>query len=149
MGLEEELKTNFRSEAQKLRLNIHYTSHYLLSRFQTVVMARGLTLSQFNVLRILRGQHPQKVSLNSVGERMIDKHPDVSRIIDRLVKKGYVSRMEASCDRRQKEVTITPNGLKLLEQLDDCERGMDSLINHLSSSDVCFLNEILDSIRTK
>jgi len=147
MKLEEEIRSKFRSEYQKVRLNIFFTNNYLLSGFQDLVNSYGITATQYNVLRILRGQHPKTASIGLIKERMLDKNSDISRIVDRLFKKKLVKRVESSCDRRQKEISISNDGLSMLSKMDTCEAKLDKLVANLSDTEVQLLNDLLDKIR--
>jgi DNA-binding MarR family transcriptional regulator len=147
MTLEKALKTRFRNTYQKTRLNIHYTNNYLSHKSQMLFKAYGLTASQFNVLRILRGQHPKTASIGLIKERMIDKSSDVSRIVDRLLLKDLIKRNECKLDRRQKDVMISEKGLELLGKMDVCEKKLDSQFRHLSLQELDDLNNLLDKIR--
>lgn len=109
----------------------------------------GLAAPQFNVLRILRGQHPDAASIGLIKERMLDKNSDVSRIVERLFKKKLIERKESKSDRRQKEVLLTKKGLELLEKMAFCEKQEDAVLSNLNKKEVKVLNELLDKIRDK
>ena len=87
--------------------------------FQHVVEPWGLTVQQFNVLRILRGAGPRGLPTLEVGERMIEKTPGVTRLLDRLAEKGWVRRDRCAEDRRQVFCRITQEGLGRLAELDE------------------------------
>ena len=78
---------------------------------------------------------------------MLDKSSDVSRIVDRLFFKGYIDRKENPNDRRQKEIAITKEGMDLLNNMDDCEKKVDALLENLTSDELKELNRLLDKIR--
>lgn len=150
MKLEEELKGWFRNEYHKGLINIAYTSKQLGYSFVQSLKTHGLAEQQYNVLRILRGFRSEApLSIGFIKERMLDKDSDVSRIVDRLYEKGYVSRLENPTDRRQKAVNITENGLKLLDQMLSCELKGDTLLQNLTSDEIIELNRLLDKIREK
>ena len=108
----------------------------------------GLAEQQYNVLRILRGFHSEApLSISFIKERMLDKDSDVSRIVDRLVQKDLVSRVENPNDRRQKSVEITKSGLSLLDKMFNCELKADTLLSNLTLDEVVELNRLLDKIR--
>src|SRR5690606_17048474 len=90
-----------------------------------VVEPRGITLQQYNVLRILRGAGAEGLPTLEIGERMIEQAPGVTRLVDRLESKGLVRRERRSTDRRQVFCLITTEGLELLEQLDEPVRQAD------------------------
>lgn len=147
MRLEEEIKGHFRSPYHKARINIYYTNSYLSGNFLSSVKKYGLTPVQYNVLRILRRMQPEAVDLKFIRERLLDHHPDVSRLIDRLYRKGWVERKENPGDRREKLIRITRSGLDLIAGMDQCEQSLDQLMEKLSPKEVDTLNQLLDKIR--
>ena len=89
MRLEDEIQQyTFRNVHQKLLINLFYTYNVLSSSTQEILKAENLTMQQFNILRILRGQHPRPSTNTMVKERMLDKNSDVTRLIDRMVRDG-------------------------------------------------------------
>ena len=88
MKIEEEIKqTQFRSPLHRLLVNLMYTNNWLCDSQMRLLKPFGLTLPQYNVLRILRGQHPKPVRINDITERMMDKMSNASRLVDKLVLK--------------------------------------------------------------
>lgn len=146
MKIEEEIKSRFRNEYHKAFVNLIYTEKSLNYQFIQLIKKYGLTEPQYNILRILRGAR-KAVSINYLKERMLDKSSDVSRIIDRLLNKGFVKREENPRDRRQKNIAITDNGLTALAEMDSCESKLDSLLKNLTPEEVSELNRLLDKIR--
>ncbi len=149
MKLEDEIKSRFQSEYHKAALNIMFTHSWLTGILKKRTDTRHITLQQYNILRILRGQYPNPATVNLLKERMIDKMPDVSRIIDRLVQKELVSRCTNKCDRRAVDILITEKVLDILAELDvDDEMRIDHIINeHLSEGECETLNHLLDKMR--
>ncbi|PZR37992.1 MAG: MarR family transcriptional regulator, partial [Azospira oryzae] len=89
MKIEEEIKQpKFRSDYQKVAINLIFTANWLINKQQDFFKPYGITASQFNILRILRGQHPNKISGVEIKSRMLDKNSDIPRLLDRLVKKN-------------------------------------------------------------
>ncbi|SEN51432.1 DNA-binding transcriptional regulator, MarR family [bacterium A37T11] len=150
MKLEDEIKSRFQNEYHKAALNIMFTNSWLISLLKKRTDAKHITLQQYNILRILRGQHPNPATVNLLKERMIDKMPDVSRIIDRLVQKEFVSRCTNNRDRRAVDILITDKGLNILHQLDiDDEMKLDHLLNkNLTEQECQTLNYLLDKMRS-
>ena len=108
-----------------------------------------LAESQYNILRVLRGFRSEgAVSIGFLKERMLDKHSDVSRLVDKLHERGLIDRTENKEDRRQKAIVITPKGLELLSAMDECEEKVDSLLSRLDSEEILVLNKLLDKIRS-
>ncbi|MBL4652047.1 MAG: MarR family transcriptional regulator [Flavobacteriales bacterium] len=147
MKLEDELKSKFRNEAQKARLNIYFTYNFIGGKMQELMKSYGLTATQYNILRILRGQETKTASVGMIKERMIEKNSDVSRLLDRLLAKNFIERNESKSDRRQKDVKILKSGLDLLKKMDSCEEKSDQLLSNLSEKEIKELNYLLDKIR--
>ena len=107
-------------------------------------------MQQYNILRILRGQHPKAANINTLKERMLDKMSDVSRLVERLRKAGLVERRSSEIDRRSVDVQITAKGLALLEEVDvDLPKLEDSLNLSLTEEEAIQLNTLLDKILTR
>lgn len=148
MRLEQEIKTKqFRSERHKLTVNIIYSYGWLMDRNNKMFHQHGLTLQQYNILRILRGQHPHPCNLQLLKERMLDKQPDVSRLVERLVQKGFIDRKTSIDDRRKLHIVISQVGLELLTRMDAQVIAADDSLNALSTEEVIQLNELLDRLR--
>lgn len=109
----------------------------------------GVTLPQFNVLRILRGQKGKPLSINELIERMIDKSSNASRIVDKLESKQYVLRRVCSNDRRQVEVTITEKGLGLLKEMDEPIKSLELQVRGISEKEAETINILLDQIKSE
>jgi DNA-binding MarR family transcriptional regulator len=106
--LEDEIKQpTFQSEGQKAYLNIIFTSGWLSQRQAAAFRPDGITLPQFNVLRILRGQHPKPATVALLIERMLDKTSNASRIVDKLEEKKFVTRTVCPANRRAVDIRIT------------------------------------------
>lgn len=103
-------------------LNLLVAASHVRERFERISAAQGITQTQYNVLRILRGAHPDGHARCDIAMRMIEKSPDVTRLIDRLEDQGLVERDRSQSDRRLSITRITPRGLKLLQQM---QSGID------------------------
>jgi DNA-binding MarR family transcriptional regulator len=148
MKLEDEIQQkSFRSPQQKLAINLAYTANWLDKYYSGVFKDRDLTIQQFNVLRILRGQQPNYCSLKVIKERMIDRMSDTSRIVDKLVSKGFVIRSQCPNDRRSVNIIISDKGLELLRKLDFIDDAMIDVFKQLSTEQVETLNMLLDKLR--
>ncbi len=150
MKLEDEIKQNkkFKSEHQKLAVNIMFTSSWLYRTHGQFLKCFGLSPEQFNVLRILRGQHPNCANNQLISERMIDKSSNSSRIVEKLKQKSLVERKENKNDRRHVDITITQKGLDLLQKIDNAEnKSIDDIKNNISVKDAEVLNDLLDQLR--
>ncbi|MCU0446403.1 MAG: MarR family transcriptional regulator [Microscillaceae bacterium] len=148
MKIEEEIQqSKFRNEFQKLAINLLFTANWLDNKHRDFLKEYDITVQQFNVLRILRGQHPKPVSVSDIRQRMIDKMSDVSRIVERLRLQGLLSRVECEQDRRLVDVTITDKGLELLALIDQRMDDMELVLHQVSESEAKVLNELLDKMR--
>ncbi|MBX7241107.1 MAG: MarR family transcriptional regulator [Bacteroidia bacterium] len=149
MNIEEEIKqSKFRNQRIKALINITFTSNYIELELKNKIEPYGITIQQFNVLRILRGQYPAYVSNTIIKERMIDKMPDTSRLIDRLEAKGYVEKHKCKKDRRLVDIRISEAGLSILKEIDSVETTFEDLLM-LTESEAELLNQLLDKIRNK
>lgn len=148
MGIDKDIHQNkFRNEHQRASLNLLFTYGWMLERIKHFLASKDITPQQFNILRILRGSYPQPLSTLQIRERMLDKMSDTSRIVDRLVLKGFVKKGECKKDRRLVDVIISEKGKALLEQLDAKERELDNILGNLTPKEAQTLNELLDKIR--
>jgi DNA-binding MarR family transcriptional regulator len=147
MKIEEEIHSRFRNDRHKAGVNLIYTSNWFSDQISGLLKRYELTMQQYNVLRILRGIAPQPVSVKYIRERMLDKMPDVSRMVEKLREKGLVDRHECPEDRRNVNITITQAGLDLLGSVDpDLEIG-EEIFQQLSDQEVAQFNLLLDKLR--
>lgn len=145
MKIEEEIKQPvFKSPLQKALLNLIYTSNWLQGRQQNFFKAFNITLTQYNILRILRGQHPKSISATDIKARMLDRNSDVSRLLDRLAAKNLISKSTCQNDRRSADVAITQDGLDLLTAIGD---KIDEQTLYLTSEEAELLSDLLDKSR--
>ena len=150
MSLEHDIQQRtFRNEYQKAIINILYTQNYLVDQMTEVFKQFEITRQQYNVLRILRGQHPKHASINLIKERMLEKMSDSSRIVERLRIKGLIQRADGKNDKRSVEITITGEGLDLLNKMKDPIEELENFLNHLSIDEARELNNLLDKIRPR
>ena len=147
MSLEKDIsQQSFRNEHQKGIINIIYTYNWMNEKMKKVFDAEGITGQQYNILRILRGA-AKPISTLQIRERMLDKMSDTSRMVDRLVLKGLAKKNVCKNDKRLVDVSISPNGIKLLEKIDKHENDMDAILGTLSDAETKTLNKLLDKIR--
>ena len=148
MKIEEEIQqTKFRNPHHKAMLNLFYTAGWLESKNKDFFKKYGITNQQFNILRILRGQHPNKISGAEIKSRMLDKNSDVSRLLDRLITKKLAIKSQCANDKRAADIAITEKGLQLLKQLDDKIDQTDSKALNLSPAEAVKLSNLLDKCR--
>ena len=139
-------QSNFKSEYQKAIVNLIFTYNWTTEQLKNIFNEEGLTLQQFNILRILRGSQAA-ISTLQIRERMLDKMSDTSRIVDRIIIKGFAKKTICKADKRLVDVTITSKGLKLLEKMDKQEDKMEAIFENLSETEAKTLNKLLDKIR--
>ncbi len=148
MQIGEEIQSNkFEDNYHKAVINITYTYGWLSNNFRNRFEKHNLTQQQFNVLRILRGQYPNPATINMIKERMLDKMSDASRIVDRLMQKGLVSRCTNNKDRRAVDIRISEEGLEILSKMDEEFKTSDMLKNNLTEDEAGKLSDLLDKLR--
>lgn len=148
--LEEAIKSNkFRTEVQKAGLNILYTAWWLKTIMSRELKEYGLTHEQYNVLRILKGKHPQQMCVRDIACRMIEKSSNVPRIIDRLEDKKLVERNTSTEDKRETVITLTQAGIDILALSND--RVNNVLQENVAIDEQCAqkLNALLEQVRSK
>jgi DNA-binding MarR family transcriptional regulator len=138
----------FRSEHERAAVNVLYTATWILEHMRDFLAGYGITQQQYNVLRILRGQYPESISTCDIRNRMIDRAPDASRIVDRMIAKNLVQKTPSVKDKRRIDVTITKNGLALLDAISVAMEGPDNLLRRLSTEDCKNLNTLLDTMKS-
>ncbi len=149
MSIETDIKqSNFKSPHMKAVVNILYTNSWLQTVQMEIFKPFDLTIQQYNVLRILRGQYPNPITVIAIIERMMDKMSNASRLVDKLLLKGLAVRTECPNDRRAVDVKITQKGLDLLEELDILQDNWEKNLKGLSEEEALLLSDLLDKIRT-
>lgn len=149
MSIENDImQKKFRSPLHKVYLNILFTSNWILSKELEIFKTYGLSSQQYNVLRILKGQHPNAVKVGSIAERMLDRNSNTSRLIDKLYQKKYVDRVVCPKDRRAMDVTLTPAGLQVLEDLEPiiAERE-NTTAQYITEEEATLMSNLLDKLR--
>ncbi len=149
MGIAEEIKQKkFKTEYSKAVVNLIYTNSWLNQTHVELFKPFGLTTPQFNILRILRGQHPEPSTVNLLIDRMLDKSSNASRIVDKLEEKKLVIRKQCNNDRRAVDVFISKEGLNLLSKLDKEMESWEKQSRNLTEEESKILNTLLDKIRS-
>ena len=148
MKLEEEIRqSKFESMHQKAVLNVIFTANWINSRFRDIFKPYDLTPQQYNVLRILRGRHPQSANPGEIKDVMLDKNPDLTRLCDRLCKVGMITRTVNKNNRRKMNIKITDKGLEVLAQLDPEMRRLQESMVFISEEESASLSDLLDKMR--
>lgn len=148
MSIEQDIKqAHFRNNHQKGIINIIYTYNWLMERIKNILASEDITHQQFNILRILRGAYPSPLSTLQIRERMLDKMSDTSRIVDRLIAKGLVTKSISPVDKRLVDVVISEAGQQLLQKLDNRVEEMDNILGGLNDEEAQQLSNLLDQVR--
>lgn len=150
MKIEEIIKTTINlDDSKKIILNIIYTQNVITDKFNEVIKPHDLSSEQYNVLRILRGQKGCPANMCIIQERMLSKNSNTTRLIDKLLLKGLVTREVCPENRRKIEVLITEKGLELLTILDPkIMEHEDLFASNLSFNEKEQLNTLLEKYRT-
>lgn len=146
MKIEEILNTTFKNSQQKVIVNIRHTANYLNNHQSNFMSDFNISMAQFNILRILRGAKGE-INVNTVKDRMIEKSPNTTRLMDKLVQKGLINRENSSKDRRVVMVEITQKGLDLLSEIDGKLDGSKIIPQNFSNEDSEMLSNLLDKLR--
>lgn len=141
------LASKFENVFQQSLVNIIYTYHWNMQQVKEVLKPFDITAQQYNVLRILRGQYPSPATVNLIKSRILDKMSDTSRIIDRLIQKGFVKKTVNSQDKRAVDVLISDKGLTLLKKLDQEVDFSKFISPNLTADEAIQLNLLLDKMR--
>lgn len=148
LQLEIQQRQPFRSRAHEAVIGLLRTTDVLRRQFEKMVAPYGITLQQYNVLRILRGAGEEGLPTLSIAERMIEETPGITRLLDRLEAKELVWRKRCREDRRQVLCYLTPAGLDLINRLDEPVHEADqTVLASLSPEQQETLCRLLDAIR--
>lgn len=147
--LEDILKTSTEfSLSKKTVLNITYSSVWMRDAIASVLKPFDISIEQFNVLRILRGQKGEPINLQDIQDRMISKMSNTTRLVDKLILKKYVKRFTCEKNRRKVEIFITDEGLKILAQIDPLIEAIESdITSGINHEEMITLNNLLTKIR--
>lgn len=146
MKIDDIIKSRFKTPFMKAMVNVRFTSNYL-SGLQNNFMAQyDLTMPQFNILRILRGAG-DLMSVNTIKDRMVEKSPNTTRLMDKLIEKGLIERERCEKDRRIVYVKISQKGLDLLQTIDESGQFERLLPKNLTDEESNLLSDLLDKLR--
>ena len=149
MGLEKDIeqKTTFPNDESRALVNILYSSAWLTERLKSRFKPYGITPKQYNILRILNGAE-EPMSTSQIRGRMLDKMSDVTRLIDRMVLKEWITKKESKIDRRLVDVRIIREGQKLLNDIGQAITPIDNIMSNLNQNECAQLNLLLDKMRS-
>ena len=145
--IEDEIKSTFKDEKQKMLINLMFTASWLKNHHSDLLRPFNITPQQYNILRILRG-NGDFMPMNTVKERMIDKSPNTTRLVDKLIAKNLVERKRCDEDRRVVYAKIQQEGLEVLNEMDEkMDKPFLDLLSVLSEKEAEKMNLILDKLR--
>lgn len=148
MKLEDVLKTNkFNDEVHKATLNILYTSYWMRDNVSSTMKEIGITSEQFNILRILKGKHPEAMCVKDIASRMIEKSSNVPRILDRLVAKELVMRTTSKEDKRETIISLTDAGMQTLQTANEALATINKKTIGINNEEAAMLNQLLEKLR--
>jgi DNA-binding MarR family transcriptional regulator len=148
--LQDELKQTkpFRTLQQEAQLNMVRTANLLSDEFEQMLKPHGITGTQYNVLRILRGAEPEGLCRNEVSQRLLNRMPDATRLLDRMEEAGLVTRERSTSDRRLVTTRITKKGRQLVDSLDEsADDQHEKALGHMSEQQLRTLIKLLTVAR--
>ena len=129
-------------------INIFFSNNWIKDELLLKLKPLDLSLEQFNVLRILRGQKGKAINLQDIQERMISKMSNTTRLVDKLIKKKFVKRSICKINRRKVEIIIMDLGLEALKTLDPLiEQAEENVTKNLTQNELIQLNKLLIKLR--
>lgn len=146
-NFEDDIQSKFMNERVKANLNVLYTANWIYNRISADLKPFGLTHEQFNVLRILRGKHPDFMNQKDILARMVAPNSNLTLIIKKLIDKNLVKVNQSEADKRAYEINLTEDGLLKLKELDEHIEAKKNDFSSLSESEAFHLNALLDKIR--
>jgi MarR family transcriptional regulator, 2-MHQ and catechol-resistance regulon repressor len=139
-----DINSTFKNEKQKALINILYTANWINSFQNEFFKSFGISPQQYNILKILNGAN-QPLKVQTIKDRMIERSPNATRLMDKLCAKNLIERIPCEDDRRVVHIEITANGKQLLESISN--EFYESLVEKLTSDEAKQLNDILDKMR--
>jgi DNA-binding MarR family transcriptional regulator len=150
-AVEEEIHQGkpFAAIEEELLVSLLRTTDVLQERFGQILRPFNISMTQYNVLRILRGAEPTGRTCGEIGERMIAREPDVTRLLERMEKAGLIRRTRDSQDRRVVVTRISASGLKLLDEMEPRLRELDGLLKPMGERKIETMLKLLDEVRER
>jgi DNA-binding MarR family transcriptional regulator len=146
--IEDEIKQkSFSSPHHRMMVSIMFTGNWMQKELSAQLRPFGISLQQYNVLSILRGQHPAPSTLSMIQVRMLDRMSNATRLVDKLLEKGLADRGQCAENRRKVDIVITPAGLQLLRLTDVIVRDIPGRFSTLSEEEATTLGLLLDKLR--
>lgn len=142
--ISKDINSSFKNEKQKAMLNIIYTANWITSQQNSFFKSFAISPQQYNVMRILRGAG-EVLPVQTIKDRMLQRSPNATRMMDKLCEKQLIKRVACSNDRRVVQVEITEKGLMLLAEIDKAHHT--DYLQNITMKEAAVLNELLDKIR--
>ena len=146
MEISKQILTKFKTPQQKAVVNLRYTSNWMLNKQNKYMSKFDISMAQFNILRILRGADTF-LSVTTIKERMVEKSPNTTRLMDKLIEKKLIERIRNIDDKRIINIQITKDGLDLLSKIDTDFDSELTMLNNLTDSEAETLSLLLDKLR--
>lgn len=143
-NISEDIRSSFASNKVKALINIKYTAGWINSKETELFKSFDISPQQYNILRILRGA-AKPMQVQTVKDRMIERAPNATRLMDKLCDKKLISRVRCEEDRRVVFIEITDTGLQILKQID--EKGVPDFLQNITEEEAKIVSDILDKIR--
>jgi DNA-binding MarR family transcriptional regulator len=148
--IEEEIQqSKFGTSHEKAVINIIFTANYIQDKFKSEFKKFDISLPQYNVLRILKGKKDGHATCGHIKNVMLDKNPDVTRLCDKLYEKKYIHRNLNPDNRREVLLSISNNGLKLIDEISPLFESIYKHLFEISENDMLQLSDHLDLVREK
>mgnify|MGYP003666425763 FL=1 len=142
--LSKDINTTFPNSKVKALLNIIYTANWLNSKQNEYFKPYGISPQQYNILRILRGAG-EPIAVQTIKDRMLERAPNATRLMDKLCAKGLINRIPCATDRRVVHIEIAKDGLALLKTIDKSKR--EDLLKKITAKEAEMLSDLLDKLR--
>tara|TARA_R110002124_G_scaffold227889_1_gene393235 strand:+ start:142979 stop:143416 length:438 start_codon:yes stop_codon:yes gene_type:complete len=142
--LSKDINTTFPNSKVKALLNIIYTANWLNSKQNEYFKPYGISPQQYNILRILRGAG-EPIAVQTIKDRMLERAPNATRLMDKLCAKGLINRIPCATDRRVVHIEIAKDGLALLKTIDKSKR--EDLLKKITAEEAEMLSNLLDKLR--
>ena len=148
MKIDDVIQSKFQSSTQRAIVNLRYTSNFFGTKQNKFMAEFDLSMPQYNILRILRGAKGT-ISVNDVKDRMIEKSPNTTRLMDKLFSKNLIERVRCDSDRRVVYIKISEEGLKLLSVIDEefSSQRASMFTGNLTEEEADILSDLLDKMR--
>ncbi|MEM7371934.1 MAG: MarR family transcriptional regulator [Bacteroidota bacterium] len=146
-NIDSEIKSEFVNEQHRFVTNLVYTAGWVQNTFTNELKPFGISPQQYNILRILKGAGEWMV-MSELKDGLLEKAPNATRLVDKLLKKKLIERMRSEKDRRVVYVRITKEGLTLFEEINQTENQVQQALNHhITAEEAKLVNDILDKFR--